>query len=155
MGGPISSRLRELGIELPPAPAPKGSYAPAVVEGNRVHVSGQIVSVAGGVRSPGRVGADVPIVEAQAIARAATLQALAAAAAASGGSIDRILRPLRVVVFVASADDFDRQHEVANGATDLLDALFGPERRPVRCAVGVTRLPLNAPVEVELLAEIG
>ena len=149
-----SERLAELHLTLPAPPAPKGSYAPAVNDGYRVYVSGQIVTGPAGVESPGRVGQEVDLVTAQRLAATATLQGLAAGAAAAGGSIDRIRRVLRAVVYVAAGDGFHRAHEVANGATDLLDQIFGPERRPARVALGVATLPLNAPVEVELLLEL-
>lgn len=149
-----SARLAELGLELPPAPVAKGRYAPAFNDGYHVYVSGQIVTAAGAARSPGRVGREVDPVTARVLAKEATLQGLAAAAAAAGGSIDRVRRAIRVAVYVASADGFDRQHEVADGATELLDAIFGAEHLPARVALGVASLPLNAPVEVELLLEL-
>src|SRR5579875_237676 len=146
-------RLRELNLVLPPPPRPAGSYAPAVVDQGVVYVSGQIVLEAGAAVHPGRVGAEVPAEAARELARRAMLQALSAAAAAAG-SIDRIRRILRVVVYVASAPGFDRHHEVANGATEILTEIFGEAGRPARAAVGVVALPLNAPVEVELLAAL-
>jgi enamine deaminase RidA (YjgF/YER057c/UK114 family) len=146
-----SERLQELGLALPPPPKPAGSYAPVVVDGQRVWVSGQIATEAGKVLHPGLVDRDVSVEVARDLARRAALQALSALAAKLG-SIDRIQRFLRVAVFVASSPGFDRQHEVANGATDLLVELFGEAGRPARAAVGVAGLPLNAPVEVEFLA---
>lgn len=145
-----SERLRELGLFLPPPPEPKGSYAPAVRDGSHVYVSGQIPLDGGNVVAPGLVDRDVPVARAQVLARQATLQGLAAAAGLLG-SIDRIARPLRVAVYVASSEGFDRQHEVGNGSTGLLGELFGSEVRPVRVSLGATRLPLNAAIEVELL----
>ncbi|EQD73969.1 Endoribonuclease L-PSP [mine drainage metagenome] len=148
-----SERLRELGIDLPPPPSPKGSYVPVVVHGGFAFVAGQIVTDANGVVRPGRVDRDVSADDARALARRATLQAVSALAAALG-SIDRVSRIVRVGVFVASADGFVRQHEVANGATDLLVEIWGDRGRPARAAVGVPALPLNAPVEVELIAAV-
>ncbi len=148
-----SERLRARNLVLPPPPEPKGSYAPAVRDGTRLYVSGQIPSDGGTVLSPGRVDADVPVPRAQELARRATLQGLSAAAALVGG-IDRIARPIRVAVYVASSDGFVRQHEVGNGATELLGELFGTDARPARVALGAVRLPLDAPVEVELLLEL-
>jgi len=145
-----SERLRALGLRLPPAPEPKGSYAPVVSEPGRAYVSGQIVSRDGATASPGLVDRDVSAATAKQLAGEATLQGLSALASALG-SIDRVTRVLRVGVFVASSDGFTRQHEVANGATELLIALFGEAGRPTRASVGVASLPLNAPVEVELL----
>ncbi len=149
----VTERLRELGIVLPPPPKPVGSYTPVVTEGHVAWVSGQIVVDAGAVVHPGLVDRDVPPDLAKDLARRATLQALSALAQALG-SLDRVRRILRVVVFVASSPGFARQHEVANGATDLLVQLMGEAGRPARIAVGVAGLPLNGPVEVEVIAAI-
>lgn len=149
-----TDRLRALGLSLPPVPEAKGSYAPAVIEGSRIYVSGQIVTSGGVAERPGKVGAEVDPVVAQGLARTATLQGLAAAAAATPRGLDGLRRAIRVTVFVASAEGFHRQHEVANGATELINAVFGESVRPVRAAVGVAALPLNVPVEVELLLEL-
>jgi enamine deaminase RidA (YjgF/YER057c/UK114 family) len=146
-----SERLRELGLTLPPPPKPAGSYFPVVRDGERAWVSGQIVTEAGNVVHPGLVDREVPIDVARELARLAALQALSALAAELG-SVDRIRGFLRVTVYVASSPGFGRQHEVANGATDLLVQVFGDAGRPARAAVGVAALPLNAPVEVEFLA---
>jgi enamine deaminase RidA (YjgF/YER057c/UK114 family) len=107
----------------------------------------------GAVLHPGRVESQVSVAQAQECARLATLQALSAVAALVG-SVDRVRRIVRVGVFVASDPTFTRQHEVANGATEVLIALFGEAGRPARVAVGVPGLPLNFPVEVELLAAV-
>ena len=147
-----TERLRELGIELPPPPRPAGTYLPVVLDGNRAWVSGQIVTEGGSVVRPGLVDRDVPADVARDLARRAALQALSALTAELG-TLDRVVRFLRVTVYVASSPGFGRQHEVANGATDLLVQLFGDAGRPARAAVGVAGLPLNAPVEVEFLAE--
>jgi enamine deaminase RidA (YjgF/YER057c/UK114 family) len=146
-----SERLRSLGLTLPAPPAPLGSYAPAVREGPWVWVSGQGATRAGAVLYPGRVPETVSLVEAREAARDATLQAVSAVAALAG-SIDRIRRVVRVTVYVASAPTFTQQHEVANGATELLVALFGEEGRPSRVAVGVSALPREFPVELDLVA---
>ncbi len=148
-----TERLAALHLTLPSPPRPAGSYAPAVVDGGRIFVSGQIVLDGGAAVHPGLVGREVRPEEARELARQAMLQALSAAADAAG-SIDRIHRILRVVVYVASAPGFDRQHEVANGATEILPEIFGEAGRPARAAVGVVALPLNAPVEVELMAAL-
>ncbi len=125
-----------------------------VRSGSLAWVSGQIVLEGGAPLRPGLVDRDVPVDVAQGIARQASLQALSALAQELG-SIDAIRRAVRVGVFVASSPAFDRQHEVANGATQLLVELFGEAGRPSRYAVGVAGLPLNAPVEVEILVETG
>jgi enamine deaminase RidA (YjgF/YER057c/UK114 family) len=149
-----SDRLAALGLTLPGVPTPKGTYAPAVVDGAHVHVSGQIVAEAGAAVHPGSVGREVDLATAQGLARQCALQALAAIAAVTG-SIDRVRRVVRVAVYVAVADGFDRPQEVGNGATDLFVALFGEAGRPARVSMGVAVLPLRAPVEVECLVEIG
>lgn len=148
-----TARMAELGIVLPPAPPPAAVYAPVVVEGGLAWVSGQVVTEKGSTVAPGLVDRDVSVVDAQAVARRATLQALAQIAQELG-SIDRVVRVVRVVVYVASSDGFTRQHEVANGATQVLIDIFGEPGRPARVSIGVAALPLNASVEVELLAAV-
>jgi enamine deaminase RidA (YjgF/YER057c/UK114 family) len=117
-------------------------------------VSGQVVVEGGQAVRPGLVDRDVPVEVAQDLASRATLQGLSALQAALG-SIDRVRRVLRVAVYVASSPGFHRQHEVANGATEPLVRIFGENGRPARVAMGVAALPLNAPVEVELLVATG
>jgi enamine deaminase RidA (YjgF/YER057c/UK114 family) len=145
-----SETLRSLGIELPPPPRPAGTYAPVVVWDDFAWVSGQVVVEGGTAVHPGSVDRDVPVEAAVDLTRRASLQGLSALAAALG-SIDRVRRVLRVAVYVASSPGFTRQHEVANGATEVLVRVFGDNGRPARVAIGVPSLPLNAPVEVELL----
>lgn len=148
-----TERLATLGIELPPPPKPAGAYSPVVVHGGFAWVSGQIAVDGGKVVRPGLVDRDVPVDAAKELARRATLQALSALRATLG-SLDRVERFVRVAVYVASSDGFDRPHEVANGATELLIDLWGESGRPARIAVGVARLPLNAPVEVEFFLAV-
>jgi len=147
-----SERLSALGITLPPPPAPKGSYAPVVRAGALAWVSGQIVFEDGAVVHPGTVDRDVPADLARDLVRRATLQALSALAAELGG-LDRVRRAVRLAVFVAVSEGFHREHEVANGGSELLIAVFGEAGRASRTTVGVADLPLHAPVEVELLVE--
>jgi enamine deaminase RidA (YjgF/YER057c/UK114 family) len=146
---PPSARLAQQGITLPPPPRPAGTYA-VVVEGDRAWVSGQIATEDGRVLSPGLVDRDVDLERARELARKGALQALSALAATLG-SVDRIRRALRLGVYVASSPGFYRQHEVANGASELLVEVFEEAGRPARSSFGVSALPLNAPVEVELL----
>jgi enamine deaminase RidA (YjgF/YER057c/UK114 family) len=153
MAPTATERLQALGIVLPPPPKPAGTYAPVVVDGHRAYVSGQVVVRDGVAVSPGRVDADVSPSIAKDLTRTATLQALSALHR-SLGSLDRVERVLRVAVYVASSEGFVRQHEVANGATELLVEVFGEAGRPARVSMGVASLPLNAPIEVELLAAI-
>lgn len=154
MASSPTQRLAELALRLPPAPAPVGSYRPVVADGTTAYVSGQIVTHEGAVVHPGLVDREVTVAAAKELARTAALQALSALAAELG-SLDRVQRILRVGVFVAVSDGFDGAHEVANGATDVLGEIFGESGRPARAAVGVARLPRNAPVEVELVARVG
>lgn len=153
MAATPTERLRALGIDLPPPSKPAGTYAPVVTHDGLAWVSGQIAMEAGKVLHPGWVDRDVPAEVAHDLARKATLQALSALSATLG-SIDRIRRFLRVAVYVATSPGFDRPHEVANGATQLLVDLFGENGRPARIAVGVASLPLNAAVEVEFLLAV-
>jgi enamine deaminase RidA (YjgF/YER057c/UK114 family) len=124
-----------------------------VVDGAVATVSGQIVTKDGQAVHPGAVDRDVDPATARDLARLATLQALAALAAALG-SVDRVRRVLRLAVYVASSPGFARQHEVANGASELLIEVFGESGRPARVAIGVVALPLNAPVQVELTVAV-
>lgn len=147
-----SVRLRDLGITLPPVAAPVAAYVPALVSAGQVFTSGQLPMVAGHLPLTGRVGVDVTPEQAYDLARTAALNALAAAASVAGG-IDGIRRVVKVVVFVASDPGFSGQPQVANGASELLQAVFGQRGQHVRSAVGVAVLPLNSPVEVELVVE--
>lgn len=125
-----------------------------VVEGGLAWVSGQIaIDEQGAVVTPGLVDREIPLHDAQVLARRATLQALSALRA-SLGSLDRVRRVVRVAVYVASSAGFVRQHEVGNGATDVLVEIFGDAGRPARVSMGVAALPLNAPVEVEVVAAV-
>lgn len=148
-----NARLRQLGLVLPPPPKPAGSYSSVLVDGSHAWVSGQIVLENGAIVHPGLVDRDVSLEVAKDVARRAALQAVSALDAALG-SLDRVERIVRVVVYVASVPTFVRQHEVGNGATDLLMAVFGEAGKPARASMGVTALPLNAPVEVELVAAL-
>ena len=146
-------RLRALGLELPPVATPAGNYVPAVRSGNLVFTAGQVPFEGGELRLTGKVGDAVSMEEAQRAARVCALNALAAAAAEAGG-LDRISRVVKVVGYVASAPGFNSQPQVMNGASDLLGEVFGDAGRHARSAVGVAELPLNAPVEVELVVDL-
>lgn len=148
-----SERLAELGLTLPAVPAPAGVYVPAVRVGDVVYTAGQLPFVGGELPITGLVGADVSIEDAAAAARAAAVNAVAAAADAVGG-VDAIGRIVKAVVFVASAPGFVDQPLVANGASEVLGAMFGPAGVHARSAVGVAVLPKNSPVEVELIVQI-
>lgn len=148
-----SARLADRGIELPPVSVPVAAYVPAVRVANQVWTSGQLPFVDGELIATGKVGAEVSAADATAAARIAALNAIAAAADKAGG-LDNIRRVLKVVVFVASAADFTAQPAVANGASTLLAEVFGEAGSHARSAVGVTVLPLDSPVEVELIVEV-
>jgi enamine deaminase RidA (YjgF/YER057c/UK114 family) len=148
-----TDRIRASNIVLPPPPKPAGAYSPAVKSGKQIWVSGQIAVEQGAVLHPGFVDRDVSVEVAQDLARRASLQAVAAIHAELG-SVDRVRRIDRVTVYVASSPGFYQQHVVANGATEVLMKIWGEEDgRPARAAIGVAALPLNAPVEVELVGQ--
>lgn len=149
IGGRPSDRLAELGLVLPPVAAPLAAYVPALGFGGQVVTSGQLPTVDGEPVATGKVGSKVSSETAAECAKVAALNALAAAASVVGG-IDRIDRVLKVVVYVASEPGFTGQPQVANGASELLGAIFGESGQHVRSAVGVAVLPRDVPVELEL-----
>jgi len=146
-------KLKDLGYPLPPAPAPVGSYIPAVRIGNLVTTSGQLPMRDGRLASTGKIGGKLSIEQGAEAARVAVVNALAQLAVVAGG-LSNVKRIVRLGVFVNSADGFVEQPKVANGASDLLVAVFGEAGRHVRAAVGSNELPLDAPVEIELTAEL-
>ncbi|SEE90928.1 RidA family protein [Ruania alba] len=151
-----SARLAELGIELPDVVPPVASYVPAVQLGALVYTSGQLPLSGGALVHTGKVGEGAGLVsetDATAAARVAALNAVAAAASLAGG-VDRIARVVKVVGFVASDPSFTGQPRVINGASNLLQEIFGDAGVHARSAVGVAVLPLDAPVEVELIVEV-
>jgi enamine deaminase RidA (YjgF/YER057c/UK114 family) len=145
-------RLSELGLSVPDVAKPVAAYVPAVVTGDLVYTSGQLPFVDGALQGTGKVGADVSPDAAAGYARTCALNALAAAASVIG-SLDRVTRVVKVVGFVASAPDFIGQPGVINGASELLGEVFGEAGQHARSAVGVAVLPLDSPVEVELVLE--
>lgn len=147
-----SSRMAALGITLPPVAAPVAAYIPAVSSAGQVFTSGQLPLVDGVLAATGKVGAEIAPDRAADLARIAALNAVAAAASVVGG-VDGIRRVVRVVVYVASEPGFTGQPQVANGASAVLEQIFGPRGAHVRSAVGVAVLPLDSPVEVELVVE--
>jgi enamine deaminase RidA (YjgF/YER057c/UK114 family) len=147
-----SARLSELGLVLPAVPAPVAAYLPALVSAGQVFTAGQLPFVDGKLAEVGKVGAEVSPERATELARIAALNAVAAAASVVGG-VDGIRRVVKLVVFVASDPSFTGQPAVANGASELLAQVFGPRGAHARSAVGVAVLPLNSPVEVELVVE--
>jgi enamine deaminase RidA (YjgF/YER057c/UK114 family) len=147
-----SERLAELGIILPAVAKPLAAYVPAVRTGALVYTSGQLPLQAGDLTHIGKVGAEVTPEQAKVAARTCALNALAAIDALVG--IDAVIRIVKVVGFVASAPGFSGQPGVVNGASEVLGELFGDAGAHARSAVGVSELPLDAPVEVELIVEV-
>jgi enamine deaminase RidA (YjgF/YER057c/UK114 family) len=145
-------RLAALGLSLPPVVAPLAAYVPAVRSGNMIYTAGQLPVVDGQLMSTGKVGAEVGPAEAAALARTCALNALAAAASVAGG-LAAIERIVKLTGFVASAPDFTGQPQVVNGASELLLEVFGEAGRHARSAVGTAVLPLNAPVEIEIIVQ--
>jgi enamine deaminase RidA (YjgF/YER057c/UK114 family) len=147
-----SARLAELGIALPPVTAPLAAYIPAVRTGNLVYTSGQLPLESGELIHAGKVGSEVSPEQAKTAARTCALNALAAIEALVG--IDAVSRVVKLVGFVSSAPGFTGQPGVVNGASEVLGEIFGDAGAHARSAVGVAELPLNAPVEVELIVEV-
>lgn len=151
--GAITDRIAELGVEIPSqAAAPAGVYVPAVVSGNYVYTAGQLPFVAGALRTTGKVGSAVTPEAAKDLARVSAINALAAVATVIG-SLDRVTGIVKVVGFVSSDPEFYGQAGVLNGASELLGDIFGDAGVHSRSAVGVAVLPLNSPVEVEIVVE--
>ncbi len=152
----VAARLAELGLALPPVAPPVAAYVPAVRAGDLVWSSGQLPLVEGVLLECGKVGDDPRLISpdrAKELARVCVLNALAAVAA-QVGSLDRVSRIVKVVGFVASDPGFTGQAQVVNGASELLGDVFLARGVHARSAVGVAVLPLDAPVEIELVAQI-
>jgi enamine deaminase RidA (YjgF/YER057c/UK114 family) len=152
-GGSPEERLAALGLELPVVTTPLAAYVPAVHTGNYVYTAGQLPMVDGALMMTGKVGAGVSVTEAAGLAQVCALNALAAVASVTG-SLSAVRRVVKVVGFVASAPDFTQQAQVINGASELLLKVFGEAGKHARSAVGMAVLPLDTPVEVELIAEV-
>ena len=146
-------KLAELGLSVPEVAKPVAAYIPALRSGNHVYTSGQLPMRDGSLMLTGKVGGEVTEEEAVDCARQCALNALAAVRA-EVGELSAVKRIVKVVVFVASAADFTAQPKVANGVSELLGEVFGEAGRHARSAVGVPVLPLDAPVEVELIVEV-
>jgi enamine deaminase RidA (YjgF/YER057c/UK114 family) len=149
----VTARLAELGIAIPEVVPPVAAYVPAVVTGRYVYTSGQLPMRDGAMIAEGLVGSDVDPDTAKECARQSAINALAAAQSVIG-SLERVTRVVKVVGFVASAPGFTGQPAVINGASELLLDVFGEAGRHARSAVGVAGLPINAPVEVEMVLEV-
>ncbi len=153
MAGSPEERLAALGLELPAVAPPQAAYVPALRTGNYVYTAGQLPIVGGQLMMTGKVGAGVSLEEAAGLARVCALNALAAVVSVTG-SLSVVRRIVKVTGFVASAPDFTGQAQVINGASELLQEVFGEAGRHARSAVGMAVLPLDSPVEVELIAEV-
>lgn len=151
--GAVEDRLAAIGRTVPEVAPPVAVYVPAVRTGSHVYTSGQLPLVAGTLMGTGKVGAEVSPEQAREMAAQCALNAIAAIRSVVG-DLDRVARVVKVVGFVASAPDFAGQPGVINGASELLGAAFGEAGVHARSAVGVAVLPMDAPVEVEVLVEI-
>lgn len=149
----IEERIKELGIELPQAAAPAAMYVPVKQTGNLLFVSGQIPVKEGQMQFLGKAGAERTLEEAQEAARLCAIN-IVAAVKAHVGDLDKVKDIVKITVFVASQTGFDKQHLVANGASQLLFDIFGEAGRHTRSAVSVNQLPLDATVEVEAIIEV-
>ncbi len=149
----IETKLKEMGLELPAAPKPVAAYVPAVKVGDYVYTSGQIPFVNGELKFKGKVGKDVTEAQGYEAAKVCVLNCLSVIKAQIG-SLDNIEQVVKVVGFVNSADGFDMQPKVINGASELLGTLFGEKGQHARSAVGVNELPLNAACEVEMIVKV-
>jgi len=150
----FDQKIRDLGITLPNQPAPAANYVPYSFVGNLVFVSGQITSLNGTLKYVGKVGRDFTIEEGQEAARLCALNILTQVKTACGGTLDRVVKCVRLGGFVNSTDDFTDQPKVVNGASNLMIEVFGDAGRHARAAVGVNALPLGIAVEVDAIFEI-
>jgi len=149
----FEEKLKELGIEIPEAPKPLASYIPAAISGNFVYTAGQVPLEGGKLNYTGLVGKDISIEDAQKAAKVCAINCLSVIKSVIG-DLNKIERILKLTVFVASSDGFVDQPKVANGASDFIVEVFGEKGKHVRSAVGVSGLPINAPVEIEMIAEL-
>jgi len=154
MTGKIDARLKELGIVLPTPPAPVASYVPFVVSGRQVFISGQVTLGPNGLEYVGTVGKEISLDDGKAAARLCAINLLAQLKAAAGGDLDTVKRCVKLGVFVNAVPGYDKHPEVANGASDLMLAVFGDAGKHARAAVGAGSLPRNVAVEVEAVFEL-
>jgi enamine deaminase RidA (YjgF/YER057c/UK114 family) len=154
MTGRTDKQLAELGISLPSPPAPVASYVPYVTAGHLVFISGQVTLAADGLKYVGVVGKDLSLEDGRAAARLCAINVLAQLKAAASGDLDRVRRCVKLGVFVNAVPEFTQHPEVANGASDLIQEVFGDAGRHARAAVGAGSLPRNVAVEVEAIFEI-
>ena len=151
----IQNRLEDLGLSLPQAPAPVAAYIPAVKTGNLIFISGQVPFLDGELLAQGPIPSAVNLEQACAAARQCVLNGLAVLKDALDGDLDRVNRFVKLGIFVYSDPDFTDQPKVGNGASELLQEIFGESGRHARAAVGSVALPLGSSVEVEMIVEVG
>ena len=149
----IEEKIKALGFEVPEVAKPLAAYIPAKLVGNLVMTSGQVPLVKGEIKYKGKIGEDLTEDEGQLAAQVCALNCLAAIKNVIG-NLDKIVEVVKLTVFVASAEDFTAQPKVANGASELIGKIFGDAGKHVRSAVGVTALPLNAAVEIEMIVRV-
>ena len=149
----IEERLQELGITLPSPPVPVACYAPYTIAGKLVHIAGQLPLADGALTCKGRLDGNVTLENGQAAARLCAINVVAQLKAACG-DLDRVARCLKLNVFIAATADFTRHPEVANGASELIAAIFGEAGKHARSSVGVASLPRGAAVEVDAVFEL-
>lgn len=154
MTGKIDARLKELGITLPTPPAPVASYVPYVISGKQVFISGQVTMENGALKFVGIVGKDLSVEDGKAAARLCAINLLAQLKAAAGGDLDKVKRCVKLGAFVNAVPGFDKQPEVANGASDLIVEVLGDKGKHSRSAVGAGSLPRNVAVEVDAVFEL-
>ncbi len=150
----IEKKMRGLGLELPEVPKPVASYVPAVRSGNYVYTSGQVPFVKGELMHRGKLGGDLTIEQGYECARVTALNCLAAVKSVTD-DLDRVKQIVRVTGFINSAPGFTDQPKVLNGASDLLVEIFGERGKHSRLAIGTSELPLGAPLEIDMVVEIG
>jgi len=149
----FEARVKELGLTIPELPRPAFSYVPAVRTGNLVYASGQTPSIAGKLTMQGKLGREISLEQGQEGARLCLLNCLAEVRGLTG-SLDAIVRIVKVNGYVASAEGFVQQPAVINGASSLLEEIFGEAGKHARAAIGVAELPFGAPVEIEMIVEV-
>ena len=149
----FEKRIEELGLTLPTTPRPVANYVPAVATGKLIFSSGQTPTVDGRLTIQGKLGREVSIEQGQQAARVAVLNCLSAVRSVAG-SLDAIVRVVKMTGYVASAEGFNAQPQVVNGASLLLEEIFGEVGKHARAALGLAELPGGAPVEVELIVEV-
>jgi enamine deaminase RidA (YjgF/YER057c/UK114 family) len=152
MADAAEAKLKSLGIELPPVPAPAANYVPSVRTGSLLFISGQ-VSINASEKFTGKLGADVDVAQGQKAARVCAINLLANMKAALGG-LDKVARVVKLTGFVNSTLEFAEPHKVVNGCSDFITEVLGERGKHARSAVSVASLPLNAAVEVEAIVEI-